>query len=125
VTLFAGEVIKPKRKKKLRDHQDARRIPTGAPRLVESSTERLGRANANAWKEMIDAIRRSCEARVELLKGRSGGDVMPCPWERFGSCDQGCRCAGTRTITVGRLRKHYAKLTIEILLFVTPSMRKP
>lgn len=124
MTLFAAEEFKPKRKKKLRDHEDTRRIPTGAPRLVESSTERLARANAKAWSATIDAVRRSCEARIELLKGRSGGDVMPCPWERFGACDQDCRCAGTKTMTVGRLRKHYAKLTIEILLFVTPA-RKP
>jgi hypothetical protein len=127
VTLFTANDLKSKSKKARapgRDRRRRRSIPTGEPRLVESSRDRDGRIAALAWEALIDAIRESAVARLELLRGRQGSDRLVCPWERFMVCDVGCRCRGSRTVTVAFLRAHYMRLASEIALFGHPVHRE-
>ena len=115
--------LKSKSKSKVRpdlDHRVLRVIPTGKPRLVESSTARLERAESDAWQALLSAITRSAMARLDLLSGRSGGDLVPCSWQRFTGCDAGCRCRGTGTVTVAFLRDHYTNFATEISAFARP-----
>jgi hypothetical protein len=117
-------------KSKLRPSARARkrlRIPTGKPRLVESSALCQERAAAVAWKRLVDAISSAAVARLALLRGRVGKERTPCPWEPFTGCCVDCRCCGERLVTVDFLRAHYGRLAIEIALLALPSsmpMRK-
>jgi len=113
--LFSSRDLKSRRRSPGPDRRDRRRIPTGDLRLVESSTDRRARARVESWTEFVDAIRRSTAARLELLKGREGGDLIPCPWDRLGTCDGTCRCGGSGTVTVDFLLDHYARLATEIM----------
>ena len=119
MTLFPA--MAPKPKSKARDATPRRRIPTGAPRLVESSTNRSARSSTEVWALLLDAVRRSSSSRLELLKGRASGDRVACPWERLTSCDATCRCLGAGTVTVAFLRGHYEHLALEIALLVYPA----
>ena len=121
MTLFPATAPKPKSKVALRDATPRRRIPTGAPRLVESSTDRAARASTEAWGALIDAVRRSSLAHLELLKGRASGDRVACPWERLTGCDDTCRCRGAGTVTIEFLRGHYERLALEISRLVAPA----
>ena len=123
MTLFPATVPKPKLKSKaaLRDKSPRRRIPTGAPRLVESSTDRAARSSAEAWGALLDAVRRSSLARLELLKGRASGDRVSCPWVQLTGCDAACRCRGAGTVTVEFLRGHYEHLAVEIAMLASPA----
>lgn len=125
MTLFTANDLKSKSKKARAPGRDRRRrsIPTGEPRLVESSRDRDGRIAALAWEALIDAIRESAVARLELLRGRQGSDQLVCPWERLMVCDGGCRCRGTRMVTVAFLRAHYMQLATEVALFGRPVHR--
>jgi hypothetical protein len=67
---------------------------------------------------LIDAISHAAIARLALLKGRAGKELTLCPWEKFTGCCSDCRCRGERRVTVDFLREHYARLAIEIALFV-------
>ena len=115
MTLFPMRCPKPKSRPTARDRAE-RRLPTGAPRLVESSRGRFGRASTEAWQALLDAIRQSTTARLALLSGRSGSDQLSCPWERVTGCDISCRCSGSGAVAVKFLRKHYASLADEIAL---------
>ena len=127
MTLFPAMTPKPKSKLPLRDKGPRRRIPTGAPLLVESSTDRAARASTAAWEALIDAVRRSSSSHLELLKGRSSGDRVACPWKRLTGCDATCRCRGAGTVTVEFLRVHYEHLAVEIEMLATPTsaQRRP
>jgi len=124
MTLFPSSDLKSKHPPQGRDRQHRLRIPTGMPRLVESSSARRELADVIAWEALIDAIRRSSTARLELLKGWSGSDRTACPWERLTGCDVGCRCRGMRTVTVDFLRTHYTRLATEIALIAHPSPQR-
>ncbi len=121
MTLFPSTASKPTLKTALRDGGTRRRIPTGPPRLVESSTDRTARSSTEAWKAMLDAVRRSASARLELLKGRAASDRFGCPWERLMGCDVTCRCHAAGTVTVQFLRGHYERLAVEISLLASPT----
>ena len=124
--LFPAGSLKSKVLPSKRDHAGRFRIPTGAPRLVESSSARREQASAIAWETLIEAIHRSSDARLELLKGRAGSDRTPCPWERITGCTVDCRCRGARTVTVDFLRAHYTHLATEIALTARPApQRRP
>ena len=121
MTLFPTSYSKPKSQLKPRPVARARasrRIPTGAPRFVESSNDRSGRAFVAAWQALIDAVRRSSEARLALLSGRSGAQRVACPWERITSCDVSCHCRGAGAVTVKFLRSHYTNLANDIVALV-------
>ena len=122
MTLFPVTASKPKSKVVRRDEERRRRIPTGAPRLVESSTDRAARSSTEVWGLMLDAVRRSSSARLKLLKGRASGDRVSCPWERLMGCDATCRCRGAGTVAVAFLREHYERLALEISLLVEPAV---
>lgn len=126
MTMFPTSCPKPKPKARLiaRDRAE-RRVPTGAPRLVESSSDRAERASAEAWQLLLDAVRRSSTARLTLLSGRPASDQVACPWERITSCDASCRCSGTGAVTVDFLRRHYATLADEIEKVTRPAQRQP
>jgi hypothetical protein len=126
VTLFPTPSSKPKARPTARDRAEYR-IPTGAPRLVESSTDRAARSSTEAWESLLDAVRRSSMARLTLLSGRSGTDRVSCPWALSTDCVANCRCGGSGTVTVEFLRKHYATLTddIELLARPMPARRSP
>jgi hypothetical protein len=121
VTLFPTSAQKPKGRA-LRDREVPIQIPTGSPRLVESSSARRARARQDAWSELIAAVRRSSDARLELLRGRAGSDFVPCPWERLTSCRASCRCCGEKLVTVDFLRRHYTDLSAQIALVARPSL---
>ncbi len=127
MTLFPTTVLKPKPKLPTRDKRPQLCIPTGAPRLVESPTDRSARAPAEAWGALLDVVRRSSAARLALLSGRAGNDRISCPWERLAACAVSCRCGGAGTVTVEFLRGHYANLAAEIATFArpTPVRRSP
>ncbi len=118
--LFPEDLVKPKLPAAPRKRKRFR-IPTGLPKLVESSALYRERAAAFAWKRLLDAIESASIARLALLKGRTGGEHTPCPWEQFTGCSIDCRCRGKRAVTVDFLRLHYGRLAIEIALFVQPS----
>jgi len=128
MTLFTVNDLKPKslvegqgpKRRVDRDRRARRRIPTGAPRLVESASDRLERASIETWQALIDSIHRSALARLELLKGRSDSERVPCPWERLPGCSAGCRCRAAGTVTVDFLRDHYTRLAAEIALSARP-----
>ena len=120
MTMFPISCPKPKSRPTARDRAE-RRVPTGAPRLVESSTDRAARASAEAWQSLLDAVRRSSSARLMLLSGRPGADRIACPWERVMDCGASCRCGGTGTVTVGFLRKHYENLVDDIARLARPA----
>ena len=107
-----------------RDHARRLRIPTGPPRLVESSLVCQEQAPAIVWKKLIDAISQAAIARLALLKGRVGKEWTSCPWERFTGCSIDCRCRGERRVTVDFLRAHYARLAIEVALFARPASKQ-
>jgi hypothetical protein len=112
--LFSSNQLVPRRRSLGRDRRRRRSIPTGAPRLVESSADRQDRAIAESWTSFVDVIRQASLARLELLRGRDGGDVTGCPWSRLVVCDDACRCGGTGTVTVAFLRDHYEHLAAEV-----------
>jgi hypothetical protein len=122
VTLFPPTISKTKRSpsRPIARDRSALRLATGAPRLVESSTDRAARASVEAWQAMVEAVQRSASARLELLGGRSGSERVSCPWERITSCDVSCRCRGSGMVTIGFLRDHYERLALEIAMLVTP-----
>ena len=123
MTLFPVTTPTPKSKAVRRDEKPRRRIPTGTPRLVESSTDRAARSSTEAWGSLLTAVRRSASARLELLKGRASGDRVSCPWGRITGCDVTCRCRGAGTVTVAFLRGHYERLALEISLLASPASR--
>jgi len=120
VTLFPTTGSKPKPKLAPRDRAE-RCIPTGAPRLVESSTDLLARSSTDAWHALLDVIRRSSTARLALLSGRSVIDRVSCPWVRITGCDVSCRCGGVGTVTIGFLRKHYESLADKLAALARPA----
>ncbi len=120
MTLFSTSDLKTKPGAAARDRRRRRRIPTGEPRLVESSRVRVQQDAAAAWEALLNAIRKSAEVRLSLLRGRSGSDRLACPWERFNRCAVGCRCHGTRRVSVALLREHYTHLASEIEMFACP-----
>lgn len=120
MTMFPISCPKPKSRPTARDRAE-RRVPTGAPRLVESSSDRHVRASVEVWQLLLDAVRRSSSARFTLLSGRPAANRVACPWERLTSCDASCRCGGAGTVTVEFLRRHYASLTDEIVLLTRPA----
>lgn len=95
-------------------------LPTGAPRLVESSNDRAARASLEAWQAMVEVVRRSASARLMLLSGRAGSERISCPWARITRCDVDCRCRGFGTVTVEFLRGHYERLAVEIAMSASP-----
>lgn len=116
--LFPATITKPKSPRRAKGPR--LRIPTGAPRLVESSTDRAARASSEAWTSLIEAVRRSASARLELLGGRPDGDRITCPWEPLTGCDVSCRCRGAGTVTAKFLRDHYDRLALEIVRIASP-----
>jgi hypothetical protein len=120
VTLFPPSSQKAR---PVSDRRLPRRIATGAPRLVESSAERLARRNAESWAAIVDAIRRSAEGRLELLRSRDGKDRIGCPWARLITCDGSCRCGGVGTVTVDFLRDHYTRIAAEVEQIAKPAAR--
>jgi hypothetical protein len=121
VTLFPTIHAKSKSKPRPSPWDPAAlRIPTGAPRLVESSTDRSARSSTDAWQALLDVVRRSSSARLTLLSGRSGVERVSCPWERVTSCDLSCRCGGAGTVTVSFLRAHYESLADDLARLVRP-----
>jgi len=121
VSLFVASELKTKGRRPSRDRRPRVSLPSGMPRLVESSRARRARAGVEAWEAFIGEIRRSAEARLILLAGHSEGDRVVCPWARLTSCGTTCRCAGAATVSVDFLRKHYKTLATEIVLFVRRS----
>ena len=121
MTLFS--TLKSKSKPSLAppDGRPRRRLPTGAPRLVESSIDRAARASVEAWESLLDAVRRSATGRLELYKNRSLSERVMCPWERLTGCDLTCRCRGAGTVTVEFLSGHYERLAAEIATLVSPA----
>jgi hypothetical protein len=122
--LFSSRDLKSKQRSPGRDRRRPRQIPTGTPRLMESSAERLERMSTETWAEFVNAIRRSSTARLDLLKSRDGSDQIPCPWERLVACDKTCRCGGSKRVTVDFMRKHYGQLATEIAKIVSPAARR-
>lgn len=121
MTLFPTPTKQASRR--VHDPRRGLRIPTGAPRLVASSRDRDVQATAAAWQALLDGVRRSAAARVDLLKGRSGSERLSCSWKRLSGCDADCRCRGEGTVTVDFLRKHYGRLAIELALLAQPARR--
>ena len=119
--LFSSWEISAKKTRPI--DKDRRRVilPTGAPRLVESSTSRQVRADVEAWIALLEAVRRSAQARLMLLDGRDGKDLIACPWGRLLPCAEGCRCVGRKLVTVAFLREHYMHLVTEVVRLVRPS----
>lgn len=117
--LFPLNIDKPKRP--AQDRRLRRRIPTGIPRLVESSRDRRNRSSTEAWDALLEAVRRSASARLELLRGRDASDRMQCSWQRLSGCETTCRCRGAGTVTVGFLRDHYERLALELSLLARRS----
>lgn len=120
MTLFPTRCTKPKVKPTARDREE-RRVPTGAPRVVESSRDRASRASAEAWQSLLDSIRRSSTARLTLLSGRPAADQVLCPWKRITGCAASCRCGGSGAVKVEVLRRHYARLADDIELLARPA----
>jgi hypothetical protein len=120
VTLFPTSRVKPSSRPPARDTRARTRIPTGTPRLVESSGDRASRAEIESWAALLDAVSRSSTARLELMKGRASSDRVPCGWQRLTGCDASCRCRGAGTVTIRFLRTHYERLALEIVLLVSP-----
>jgi hypothetical protein len=112
--LFAVEELAVGRTSPQVDARDKQAIPTGPSRLVESSEERRARQRAEAWKDLLEAIRQSSANRLELLLHRRGDDLVPCPWGRLVPCDAACRCAGAGSVTTNFLREHYAHLVAAV-----------
>lgn len=124
MTLFptTGAKSKSRSKSRLTPRDRAeRRLPSGTPRVVESSNDRSARASADTWQALVDAVRRSATARLMLLDGRSGSERVPCSWERITGCDDSCRCRGAGTVTVEFLRRHYEHLAGEIAMIAAPA----
>ena len=118
MTLFPAIYPKPKSRPTARARAECR-IPTGAPRVVESSNDRIGRAPVEAWQALIDAVSRAASARLTLLSGRAGTERVACSWEQITGCDASCRCRGAGTVTVDFLRRHYTSLANDIAVLVT------
>lgn len=124
MTLFPTTTAKPKSRSTSRltpRDRSERCLPSGTPRVVESSNDRTTRAAAEAWQALVDAVRRSATARLMLLDARSGSDRVPCSWERLTGCDSSCRCRGAGTVTVEFLRRHYEHLAVEIAMIASPA----
>jgi hypothetical protein len=120
VSLFSPIELKPRTRSPDRDRRAPRRIGTGAPRLVESSADRRAIADRMSWEALLDVVRRSAQARLDLLQNRASSDEMKCPWARLVACDVNCRCRGMKIVTVGFLRDHYERLALEIVIATTP-----
>lgn len=121
--LFSKADLKQPKQAVRRDRR-RRRIPTGAPRLMESSAERTDRLTAEAWNQLLETIDRSAQARIELFKHREDQDLLGCPWARLTPCSAACRCEGHGKVTIAFLRKHYAHLAVEIARLVMPTSTK-
>lgn len=107
------------------DRRPRRRIPTGAPRLVESSRDRRNRTAAESWESLLDSVRRCSEGRLTLLSGRNANEQLACSWQRLTGCTIDCRCGGTKLVTVGFLRNHYKLLPSAIAAFaILPLARR-
>ena len=124
MTLFPASILKQKVRPPCRDKRPRSRIPTGAPRLVESSSDRASRSETEAFAALLAAVRRSASARLALLAGRPGRDQVACSWERITGCDVTCRCGGAGTVTVEFLRTHYEHLAVEIATISRPALAR-
>ena len=122
MTLFPASILKQKARPPGRDKRVRSRIPTGVPRLVESSSDREARAAIETWAALLDAVRRSSSSRLMLLERRPGRDRIACPWEQLTGCDVTCRCGGAGTVTVEFLRTHYEHLAVEIATIARPAL---
>lgn len=122
MTLFPTSHAKSKSKLRPAPRDPAAlRIPTGEPRLVESSGDRAARLEIETFAELLTAVRRSTSARLLLLEGRPNRDRLGCPWKRITGCETTCRCCGAGTVTVEFLRKHYEQLVPAIMTLVQSS----
>lgn len=120
--LFSKAQLKLPRQEIRRDKR-RRRIPTGSPRLMESSAERTDRLAAEAWAQQLELIDRSAQARLELLRLRGGRDLLGCPWARLEPCTEACRCRGVGQVSIAFLRVHYSQLAADIAQLVKPKQR--
>jgi len=120
VTLFSQSDLTLKLRSPGRDRRRRRRIPTGAPRVVESSADRAARLGTESWASLLDVLSRASAVRLDLLKGRDGGTLIDCPWARVVACDETCRCGGVGMVTIDLLRDHYASLATEIARAARP-----
>jgi hypothetical protein len=77
--------------------------------------------DAEAWTTLLDVIRRSSLARLDLFKGHDGAAQLSCPWGLITSCDVTCRCGGSTLVTVAFLREHYTGLAAEIARITKPA----
>jgi hypothetical protein len=116
--LFLPRQLRRPRSPAIVDDRPRAQIPTGLPRLVESSRSRRSHASEDAWAELLAVVRKSALARLDLLSGRSPLDLVACPWQRLTDCSVDCRCGGTGEVKVGFLENHYAKLTERLAAFV-------
>jgi hypothetical protein len=123
VTLFSQTELKAK-PRAVRHDRRRRRVPTGAPRIVESSSDRVVRLDAEAWAALVEMIRRSAEVRLDLLRSRDDNELVDCPWSVVVTCDDGCRCGGLGKVLVAFLRNHYARLPSQIE-HIASSDRRP
>ena len=124
MTLFPTSSMKPKSRPPAGDKRPRARIATGAPRLVESSSDRAARSEIETFAGLLAAVRRSTSARLLLLEGRQNRDRIACPWERITGCGITCRCGGAGTVTVEFLRRHYEQLAPAIVALVQPSFAR-
>ena len=121
MTLFSPSDLVPRRQVPSHEPPRQRSIQTGPPRLAEAPSRYFERANDASWRRLVEAVRQASSTRLELLKGRHGSDRLPCPWARLVNCDSRCRCGGVGTMTIERLRKHYARLPAEITKIARPA----
>lgn len=100
------------------------RIPTGKPRLVDSSTARYARRGEEAWKLMIEIVERSAEANLDLISTLEVNDELACPWNTFTSCSADCRCNGRGAVSVGFLRDHLKYIVERIVDLTKPETKR-
>lgn len=120
MTLFPTTTPKRQLPQPAARDRSTRRLPTGTPRLVESSSWIRRQAEARAWQALLAQVRQSSAARLAIFGGRSDAERIACTWERLTGCTASCRCGGTKTVTVGFLRAHYTNLADDLARFACP-----
>lgn len=89
-------------------------IPTGFPRLFDSTKERGRFAAAQVRADFFRAVLHSTLNRLELIEDALDYESLPCPRAALVTCSPICRCGGAGTLSAGAIRANYIQIVAEM-----------
>lgn len=82
--LFARTELRPRRARRpSKSPLAGAKIPTGAPRIVDSAATAARRARADQLRDLIELSIKAARCKCDLLRGRDPGEEISCPRALF------------------------------------------